>query len=150
MNRNSCGDRPEIYGKKTMSFDDQRLEAIQNYIRESGNTLLPSFVATFIITYIFRVSGLLTQQEVTLSQLGLVAVLFFVSTITVSSVMSFQREDSKYLFGMSLILGLVSLFQWTYSFQTLANEPWSMVAAQLPLIVTICAFTYLLKDWTGE
>jgi hypothetical protein len=110
------------------------------------NIVIPIFTSTVSIL-ILQFTGIITRSEIGLSQIGVTTIVLW-SAITVAvAAVDLDPQDAKFMICLAGLTGFVSLVQWTYSFEILAENPRSMVAAQLSIVALIIAYGYILRLW---
>lgn len=116
-----------------------------------GFQIVINGIAALGSSLLLKYSGLLTDSSAfTPAKFGVASVVLFTVMVFVTAISSFRREDVKYLLTLSMIVAVVSLYQWTYSFPNVVTEPWSVFAAQLPVLGLIIACLCTLKMWTNS
>lgn len=117
---------------------------LRTVLAQVGINMIAAVGSTLILQFGDVLSS---DPQYTITQLATSSIILF-STITIATVISsFEREDAKYLFVISILIAFTALYQWTYSFPDLATEPWSIFAAQLPILGLMAATSFLACKW---
>lgn len=109
--------------------------------------ILINLFATILATFILEFAGLLSDGSATYSQLGVIGIILFTVITVATSTTTFNHNDMRFILVMALIIAGVTLVQWIYSFEKIASQPLSIAAAQLPIVVMIISFSYIVVHW---